>query len=71
MMAFMETIKKESGSRQALGDSHAYYGQDKKIVSRLARHAARMNELVATGLGREDASKQAYTELFKGGKHAR
>jgi len=48
----------------ALGTNREYKTRNRYIKDNLAKHAERMKELMAQGLTKEQASKQAYDELF-------
>lgn len=52
------------GKTEALGTNRDYKTRDRRAVQNLRKHFARMNELIATGMDRDAASKQAYDELF-------
>lgn len=47
----------------SLGNNRDYKTHARRITSSLARHAKRMAELVAAGMDREQASKQALAEM--------
>lgn len=47
-----------------LGTNRDYKTRGRRTRERLARHSERMSELVKQGLSREQASKQAFDELF-------
>ena len=48
-----------------LGNNRDYKTNHRRVVKNLARHAARMAELQAQGIPREEASAQAMRELLK------
>jgi hypothetical protein len=53
------------GKCMSLGNNRDYKTADKQARTLLARHAERMRDLQATGLAREEASRQAFRELSK------
>jgi hypothetical protein len=46
-----------------LGNNRDYKTADRRARRGLAKHAARMNELVSQGMDREAASSQAFAEM--------
>jgi hypothetical protein len=47
-----------------LGNNRDFRTADRRARTLLARHAERMKELQATGMTREEASSQAFRELY-------
>lgn len=58
----LQDILKEK--KESLGVNRDYKTRDRRASQNLAKHFARMKELMAQGLTREEASKQAFEELF-------
>ena len=49
-----------------LGTNRDYKTRHRNVKISLAVHNRRMNELIAEGISRDDASKQAYGEFMNG-----
>jgi len=52
----------------ALGNNRDYVKTARIAEQSLAKHSARVAELTANGMSREDASKKAYDEIIAAGK---
>jgi hypothetical protein len=52
----------------ALGNNRDYVKTARIAEQSLAKHAARMAALIAGGMSKEDASKQAYDEIVASGR---
>ena len=50
----------------SLGTNRDYKTRDRSATRKLAAHFKRMNELIASGMDRDAASKQAFDEICNG-----
>lgn len=50
-------------SRVRLGMRRDYKTRERYIMANLRRHTARMAELIAAGMPKDDASRKAYDEI--------